>query len=97
MGCLLSLTEHMFWERHWKKQLGTKAYQNNPNKPNLIFDQIAGEGRYLRLQDQTDIPEAALLEITTAAKTPLLLTPDDAVPTQSFPTIKQGVDCGVVF
>lgn len=32
------------------------------------------------------------MEITTAAKTSLLLTPDDAVPTQSFPTIKQGVD-----
>ncbi|RMB91381.1 hypothetical protein DUI87_32172 [Hirundo rustica rustica] len=54
--------------------------------------QIAGEGNYLKPQDQTGIPEAALLEITTAAKTSLFLTPDDTVPTQSFTNIKQGVD-----
>lgn len=93
MGCLLSPAEYTFWERHWKKQLGTlaTAYQNDPNKPNLIFEQIGGEGSYLKPNDQTNIPEAALLEITIAAKTSLL-TPDDTVSTQRFTNIKQGVD-----
>lgn len=51
-----------------------------------------GEGNYCKPNEQTNIPEAALLDITIAAKTLLLLTPDDTVPTQSFTNIKQGMD-----
>lgn len=94
VGCLLSSAEYMLWERNWKKKLGTlvTVYQNDPNKPNLILDQITGEGNYLKPTDQFDIPDVALLEISNAAKAALLLTPDEALPVQSFITIKKGVE-----
>lgn len=67
-------------------------YQNDPNKANLILEQIVGEGNYFKPNDQTNISEAALLDITVAAKPSLLLTPDDTVSAQSFTNIKQGID-----
>lgn len=68
------------------------AYQNDPQKPNLIFERIAGEGNYLRPTEQFDIPDVALREIARAAKVSLLLAPDETVPAQSFTNIKQGVE-----
>lgn len=47
---------------------------------------------FKNLTIKKDIPEAALFDITNAAKTSLLLTPDDSIPVQSFTNIKQGVD-----
>lgn len=52
---------------------------------------MAGEGDFQKPQDQAkDLQEAALSDITTAAKTSLLLTLDDTLHTQSFTNIKQG-------
>lgn len=68
------------------------VYQNDPNKPNLILEQIASESNDLKPNDQMNILEAALLDITVAAKPLLLLTSDYMVPAQSFSNIKQGVD-----
>ncbi|TRZ07376.1 hypothetical protein HGM15179_019734 [Zosterops borbonicus] len=94
IGCLLTPAEYLLWERNWKKQLATlvTAYANDTNKPNVILEQIAGEGNYLRPTDQFDIPDSALREIASAAKASLTLVPDESVPSQSFTSIKQGVE-----
>lgn len=57
------------------------------------MDQIVGEGGFQKCTDQAQhLPEAALQDMASAAKTLLLLTPDGSVPTQSFTNIKQGID-----
>ncbi|TRZ05649.1 hypothetical protein HGM15179_021458, partial [Zosterops borbonicus] len=73
IGCLLTPAEYLLWERNWKKQLATlvTAYANDTNKPNVILEQIAGEGNYLRPTDQFDIPDSALREIASAVKASL--------------------------
>ncbi|XP_014118271.1 PREDICTED: uncharacterized protein LOC106628956 [Pseudopodoces humilis] len=89
----LSQAEYMLWERQWKKHLKqlADAYAKDANKPNLTLEQLAGEGDFQKPRDQArDLPEAALHDITNAAKTSLFVTPDDKVPTQSFTNIKQG-------
>lgn len=94
MGCHLSLAEYMLWERQCKKQFSifVSIYGNDPSKPNLVFEQISGEGNFQKLSDQTNIPEAAPLDIANTAKTTLHLTPDYSIPTQSFASIKQGAN-----
>ncbi|TRZ14259.1 hypothetical protein HGM15179_012841 [Zosterops borbonicus] len=94
IGCLLTPAEYLLWERNWKRQLATlvTAYENDANKPNLIFEQIASEGNYLKAADQFDILDSALREIASAAKASLTLVPDETVPVHSFTSIKQGVD-----
>ncbi|TRZ12793.1 hypothetical protein HGM15179_014317 [Zosterops borbonicus] len=54
IGCLLTPAEYMLWERNWKRRLVTlaTAYQNDIDRPNLILEQIAGEGNYLKPTDQ---------------------------------------------
>lgn len=92
-GCLLTPAQYLLWERNWKKQLASlaTAYQNDLDKPNLVVEQIAWEGNYLKPTDQFGILDSALREIGSTAKVPLLLVPDESVPVQSFTTIKQGV------
>lgn len=54
---------------------------------------MAGEGDLQKPIDQAQqLSEATLHDIATAAKTSLLLTPDNSIPTQSFANTKQGVD-----
>lgn len=55
---------------------------------NLILEQLAGEGSFIKPNDRTRMPEVAFLDVTDTAKTALLLTPDDSVPVQSFTNIK---------
>lgn len=84
-----------FWDRHWKRQLKTlsDSYSKDANQPNFTVEQLAEGGELQKPSDQTNtIPEAALQDISTTAKTSLLLTPDDSIPTQHFSNIKQGVD-----
>lgn len=94
VGCLLTPADYLLWERYWKKQLIALATvsQNDLLKPNLIFEQIAGEGNYLRPTKQFDIPAATLREIASTVKASLLLVQDETVPVQSFTNIKQGVE-----
>lgn len=57
------------------------------------MDQMVGEGGFQKPTDQAQhLPEAALQDIASAAKTSLLLTPDGFVPTQSFTNIKHRID-----
>lgn len=92
---LLSPAEYMLWERHWKKNLKilSDTYSKDTGQPNLTVEQLAGEGELQKPNDQVNtIPEATLQDISIAAKTSLLLTPDDSIPTLHFANIKQGVD-----
>lgn len=94
ISCLLTPAEYMLWERNWKRQLATlvTTLYNDADKPNLVLEQIAGEGNYIKPVDQFDIPDSALREIASLAKVALLLVQDEVVPEQSFMTIKQGVE-----
>lgn len=53
LGCILSDAEFLLWERQWKRQLATLAssYNHDDDKPDLILDQLAGEGEYIKLVD----------------------------------------------
>lgn len=94
IGCILTAAEFLLWERQWKRQLAALVSSNNQDddKPDLILDQLVGEGNYVKPVDQFDIPEAVLREIATLAKAALLMVPDEAIPEQSFATIKQGLE-----
>lgn len=59
----------------------------------MTVEQLVREGEFQKPSDQTNsTPEVALQDIAIAAKTSLLLTPDDSIPTQNFSNIKQGRD-----
>lgn len=50
----------------------------------FTIEQLAGEGNFQKPTDQAQLlPEATLQYIAIAAKTALLLTPDNSIPTQN--------------
>ena len=84
----------MLWERRWKKHLIalSDAYSKDTKRQNVIIEQLAGESNFQKPTDQAQLlPEATLQDIAIAAKTILLLTRDNSIPTQNFANIKQGV------
>lgn len=68
----------MLWDRQWKKHLImlSDTYTKDPNKQNFTVEELAGEGNFHKTNNQAQLlPETVLQDITTAAKTALLLNP----------------------
>lgn len=63
MQCVLSPAEYMLWERQWKRQLSTlvSIYETDPNKHNLVFEQIAGKDDFQKPNDQKRHPRSCTL------------------------------------
>lgn len=81
----------MLWERHWKKKLKTLSdnYFKDANRQNFTVDHLAGEGDLLKPCEQANnLLEETLQDISNAAKTSLLLTLDDSIPTLHFSNMK---------
>lgn len=95
MSCLLSPSEYMLWERSWKRLLQDllQSYQRDPNRANLTFDQLCGQGDFMKPQDQIRVlSELILDDVKRSAEKALMLTPCRSTPSHHFSTIKQAFD-----
>ncbi|XP_037981518.1 uncharacterized protein LOC119696072 [Motacilla alba alba] len=90
---LLSPTEYMVWEGHWKKLL--RPLVNKYNLQQLLgegndgLEALMGEGEFDRPEDQVLLPFNLLADVKQAGKAALLKVPDDSTPLQSFASIRQ--------
>ncbi|XP_053795420.1 uncharacterized protein LOC128786271 isoform X2 [Vidua chalybeata] len=93
---LLSPTEFLLWEIHWKKLI--KSLLTKYDLREVLGDgaegleALAGEGEFSRPEDQILLPENLLSDIRDAGKEALLKIPDGTTPLQNFSSILQGPD-----
>ncbi|XP_053787359.1 uncharacterized protein LOC128781651 [Vidua chalybeata] len=93
---LLSPTEFLLWEIHWKKLL--KPILTKYDLKEVLGDgaegleALAGEGEFSKPEDQILLPDNLLNDIREAGKEALLKIPDGTTPLQNFTSILQGPD-----
>ncbi|CAM5122797.1 unnamed protein product [Natator depressus] len=85
---MLSPSQYVIWLSEYRQEAERQAQIHRAE--GVIYEHLAGEGQFVTVEMQTQLPQALFPLISTCAQHAFRKVPDSGKPTKSFVSIRQG-------